>query len=119
MNTRVAAVITATGLSPFAVDEVMPRVGADYGTGECPAECHVMGVSMGGSGATRFAHHRPDRFGTLTAISGPVMNTAQMASFVDDRLLAIVIAGAISFSPCLPRLRGRAKRGLARVLLAA
>ncbi len=75
----------------WVVDEVMPEVASDYGTQPCPEACHVMGVSMGGSGALGFAHHRPDRFSTLTAISAPVFDTDQMIAFANDRVVSIFI----------------------------
>lgn len=87
----------------WVVDELMPRVARDYGTRPCPDECHVMGVSMGGSGALRFAHHRPDRFSTVTAISGPVMNTDQMIRFLNDPLFSILVPMHRVFGPPEPR----------------
>ncbi len=89
----------------WVVDEVMPRVAASHHTSGCPDHCHVMGVSMGGSGALRFAHHRPDRFSTVTSISGPVMNTDQMIGFVDNRLYQVVIPTYRIFGPPEPRSR--------------
>lgn len=89
----------------WVVDEVMPRVASGYHTRECPDDCHVMGVSMGGNGALRFAHHRPDRFSSVTSISGPVMNTDQMIGFVQNRLYAIFIPTHRIFGPPSPRSR--------------
>ena len=75
----------------WVVDELVPEVRERYHTLACPEDCHVMGVSMGGSGALAMAHHRPDRFSTVTAISAPVLSTEQMIDFVEDRFLSIFI----------------------------
>lgn len=83
----------------WIVEELVPEVALDYGTRPCPEACHVMGVSMGGAGALRMAHHRPDRFSTVTAISGPVMNTEQMIRFANDRLLSIFVPMHRVFGP--------------------
>lgn len=83
----------------WVVEELMPLVASDYGTSSCPEHCHVMGVSMGGAGALMFAHHRPDRFSTVTAISGPVMDTDGMVRFASDRLLSIFIPMHRIFGP--------------------
>jgi enterochelin esterase-like enzyme len=89
----------------WIADELMGRVADEYHTRGCPEDCHVMGVSMGGAGALRFAHHRADRVSTVTAISGPVMNTDQMVSFVTDRLFAIIVPTERIFGPPEPRTR--------------
>lgn len=89
----------------WVADEVMPRVADEHHTADCPRDCHVMGVSMGGSGALRFAQHRPDRVSTLTAISAPILSTDRMISFVQDRLFAIIIPTHRIFGPPEPRTR--------------
>src|SRR5690606_7800107 len=75
----------------WIADELVPAMRERYHTRACPDDCHVMGVSMGGSGALSIAHHRPDRFSTVTAISAPVMNTERMIDFVQNRFFAIFI----------------------------
>lgn len=75
----------------WVADELVPAVRERYHTRGCPDDCHIMGVSMGGSGALSIAHHRPDRFSTVTAISAPVMNTERMIDFVQNRFFAIFI----------------------------
>ncbi len=89
----------------WVVEELMPQVALSHNTADCPAHCHVMGVSMGGNGALRFAHHRPDTFSTVAALSGPVMSTEQMVSFTNDRLLSIIIPMHRIFGPAAPRSR--------------
>lgn len=83
----------------WVVHELIPRIQARYHTRDCPQGCHVMGVSMGSIGALSFAHHHPDVFRTVTAISGPVMDTEGMLSFLQDRLLAILIPMHRIFGP--------------------
>ena len=92
----------------WVVDELVPRVREALHTGDCPEHCHVMGVSMGGIGALRFALHRPRVFSTAGSLSGPVMSERQMISFAQDRLLAVLIPtprifGAVSPGPRIAR----------------
>jgi enterochelin esterase-like enzyme len=89
----------------WVTDELVPRVAGEYSTLDCPEHCHVMGVSMGGNGALRYAHHRSDVFSTVASISGPVMNTERMLSFVNDRIYAIIIPTHRIFGPPEPRER--------------
>lgn len=89
----------------WVVEELIPRIAGEYRTLSCPEHCHVMGVSMGGAAALRWAHHRPDTFSTVTSLSGPVLNTEQMISFVNDRLLSILVPTQRIFGPPEPRSR--------------
>jgi enterochelin esterase-like enzyme len=83
----------------WVVDELMPRVRRSHGVGACPAHCLVMGVSMGGQGALRFALHRPGRFRGVASISGPAMSAEGMRELYDDRLLRIVLPLHAIFGP--------------------
>ena len=69
----------------------MPRVAREYRTLPCPEGCHVMGVSMGGAGTLRFVLNRPELFASATIISGPILSTEQMVSFVRNPLLVPII----------------------------
>lgn len=89
----------------WIADELVPAVRERYHTRACPDDCHVMGVSMGGAGALSIAHHRPDRFSTVTAISAPVFDTDGMIDFVRSRLFAIIIPTHRIFGPPTPRSR--------------
>ena len=71
------------GYRDWVIDEVMPRVEARFHTLPCPAGCHVAGVSMGGHGALRFALFRPDRFSSVTSLSGIIMSTDDVTRFAD------------------------------------
>ncbi|MGF1464547.1 MAG: alpha/beta hydrolase [Sandaracinaceae bacterium] len=83
----------------WVVEELIPRVRARYQTLPCPEHCHVMGVSMGGAGSLRFALNRPDTFSTVASLSGPIFTTEEMLSFVQNRLLAILIPSEAIFGP--------------------
>lgn len=65
----------------WVIRELMPYVQRHYHTEPCPQGCHVMGVSMGGYGALRFAFLEPGLFSTATAISAPIMDTEHMLDF--------------------------------------
>lgn len=65
----------------WVIQEMMPEVRTRYRTAACPEGCHVMGISMGGHGALRFAFKQPSHFSSVTAISSPIFNTQQMLDF--------------------------------------
>ena len=89
----------------WVVDDLMPRVAYDYQTLPCPEDCHVMGVSMGGSGTIRFAIHRPETFGTATMISAPVLDTDAMISLAQNPLLVPIVPMDRIFGPIGDRRR--------------
>ncbi len=74
----------------WVIYEVMPEVAERYHTARCPEDCHVMGVSMGGAGTVRFMFHHPELFSSAAVISAPIMNTAAMFDFVDNRLYKLL-----------------------------
>ena len=83
----------------WIVDRLMPEVSARWHTAACPEACHVMGVSMGGHGAMRFALHRPEAFASVTALSAPIFDAPRMREFADNRLFAIFIPMRRIFGP--------------------
>jgi len=58
----------------WVMDEALPLVQAQFNAAKCPADCHVVGVSMGGHGALRFAYYEQDSFSSATVISAPVFS---------------------------------------------
>jgi len=93
----------------WVVDELMPRVAERCGTRPCPEGCHLMGVSMGGSGTLRWTLHNPGLFASATILSAPIFDTDQMLEFADDRLWNILLPMHRLFGPTderdLPRIR--------------
>lgn len=89
----------------WVMDEVVPRVAHQLHTGQCPESCHLMGVSMGAEGALRFAIHRPGAFASITAISGPSLDTDHRIAFINDPLNNIIIPTQHVFGPPRPRSR--------------
>lgn len=75
----------------WILEELIPEVQRRYHTLACPEDCHVMGVSMGGYGSLRLAMDRPGRFASVTAISAPIFDTAQMMQFANDRMTSLFI----------------------------
>lgn len=65
----------------WVLREMLPHVRKKYSTAACPEGCHVMGISMGGYGAMRYAFLEPRHFSSVTAISAPIFDTDQMLSF--------------------------------------
>ncbi len=70
----------------WVIREVMPNVASAYHTAPCPAGCHVMGVSMGGNGAVRFALHHPELFASVGILSGPIFDSQRMKDIVQKGL---------------------------------
>jgi len=66
------------------VRELVPAVRARYHTLDCPEDCHVMGVSMGGYGALRFALLEPASFASVSALSAPIFDTQRMLEMRDS-----------------------------------
>ncbi len=87
----------------WVIKEVLPLAQARFGTGPCPEGCHLMGVSMGGSGSMRFFLHHRDLFASVAIISAPMFNTQQMIDFSNDPLFRIVIPFHRIFGPGKPR----------------
>ncbi len=83
----------------WVVEDVMPHVAARYQTQPCPDGCHLMGVSMGGSGALRIALHHPRRFASATMISAPIFDTAQMIDVGRNPLLVPIVPMGRIFGP--------------------
>jgi len=75
----------------WVIEDLMPVVMRRYHTQGCPEGCHIMGVSMGGAGTLRFVLNRPELFASATIISGPILSTEQMQSFVRNPLLVPLI----------------------------
>lgn len=86
----------------WIIDELLPSVAERYHTLPCPERCHVMGVSMGAHGALRLALDRPGSFATVSALSGPIFDSAQMLEFTDNRLYAMFIPTHRIFGPPNP-----------------
>jgi enterochelin esterase-like enzyme len=89
----------------WVMDELMPRIARQLHTAECPAGCHLMGVSMGAEGALRIAIHRPGAFASVTAISGPALDTDRRIAFIQDPLNNILVRTQHVFGPPRPRSR--------------
>ncbi len=89
----------------WVLDEVVPAVARRHETRACPEGCHLMGVSMGAEGALRMALHRPAMFASVTAISGPSLDTDRRIAFMNDPLINVLIPTHHVFGPTAPRSR--------------
>lgn len=77
----------ANGKRPYRdwiLRELLPQVAETYGAGNCPNDCHVIGISMGGYGAMSFAKAAPHQFATVTAISPPIFSQAKVKDFYES-----------------------------------
>lgn len=89
----------------WIIGGVIPEVQARYQTQACPDGCHLMGVSMGGAGAFRFALNYSAVFSSVTALSAPVLNTERMRQFATDRLFGALAPLDRIFGPPEPTSR--------------
>jgi S-formylglutathione hydrolase FrmB len=65
----------------WVMRDLLPVVRERYHTRPCPDGCHIVGISMGGHGALRFALLEPGAFASVSAISAPVLDSERMADF--------------------------------------
>ncbi len=61
----------------WILQQVVPDVQSRYHTLQCPQHCHLMGISMGGFGAMRFAYYNPNYFSSISIISGAIFTEEQ------------------------------------------
>ena len=61
-------------------ERVLPVVQTKYNTLDCPQDCHLVGISMGGFGVLRFAYHAPEQFASVSSISAPIYSDQQANS---------------------------------------
>lgn len=61
----------------WVLNDVFPKVQADYQTLGCPENCYLAGISMGGFGVLRFAYVAQDTFSAVSAISAPIFSREQ------------------------------------------
>jgi enterochelin esterase-like enzyme len=71
----------------WVLRELVPHVAAVYGTRPCPRGCHLVGVSMGGHGALRFALLEPGFFASASLVSAPIFDTDDALAFANEGLL--------------------------------
>jgi enterochelin esterase-like enzyme len=61
----------------WVLNDVFPKVQADYHTLECPENCYLAGISMGGFGVLRFSYVAQDTFSAVSAVSSPIFSREQ------------------------------------------
>ena len=94
----------------WVVDELLPLAAKALHTLECPAHCHVVGVSMGGFGALSMSLHRPDRLRGVGAISALVFDRERMIALSRRPLMRLLAPIERVFGPTGPADRGRMER---------
>ncbi|MFZ1863858.1 MAG: alpha/beta fold hydrolase [Polyangiales bacterium] len=83
----------------WVLDDLLRYVRGTLPVERCPDHCVVMGVSMGGHGALRFALHHPEMFEAVAAISAPIFNTDQMIDFSDRFVAKFLFQSRRVFGP--------------------
>ena len=56
----------------WITETLLPEVKQRYNVKSCPLYCHLMGISMGGSGVLRMAYFESRNFSSISAISAPI-----------------------------------------------
>ena len=75
----------------WVVKDLLPEIQAEFQTQPCPEGCHVMGISMGGHGAVRFALGASESFSTVTVISAPIFDSEAMQGIADSFWLNLLL----------------------------
>lgn len=91
----------------WVLDDLLPYVYGTLPVERCPDTCAVMGVSMGGYGALRFALRQPDTFDAVAAISAPIFNTDQMIEFSNRFVAKFLFQSRRVFGPASQEDRAR------------
>ena len=94
----------------WVLDDLLPYVYGTLPVRRCPDTCVVMGVSMGGHGALRFALRRPEVFDAVAAISAPIFNTDQMIDFGSRFVAKFLFQSRRVFGPANEAERERIER---------
>lgn len=68
----------------WVMDDLLPHVREEFNTLAGRENTYVMGISMGGHGALRFAHLEAEEFAAVAAISAPVMDAENLVKFTDN-----------------------------------
>ena len=74
----------------WIIDDILPTVQKDYNTLGCPDHCHVMGLSMGGFGALRFAYLSDNTFSSVSAISAPIIGEEEKGQTENSFLIKLL-----------------------------
>jgi enterochelin esterase-like enzyme len=82
--------------------ELLPHIQRRYHTRDCPAGCHVMGVSMGGEGALSFAMAAPTQWASVSLISAPVFNIDEVRELYDSFLVNLFVPLEDIWGPFIP-----------------
>jgi len=83
----------------WVLDDLLPYVYGTLPVQRCPDRCAVMGVSMGGHGALRFALREPETFDAVAAISAPIFTTDQMIDFSNRFVAKFLFQSRRVFGP--------------------
>ena len=53
---------------------ILPTVQKEFNTLSCPENCHLLGISMGGFGAMRFAYFEENQFSSISVLSALILS---------------------------------------------
>lgn len=75
----------------WVTKELVPHVARRYHTRACPEGCHLVGISMGGAGALSFALAEPQRWSSVSVLSAPIFDIAEIEELYDSFWLNLII----------------------------
>ncbi len=79
--------------------KLLPKIQRKYNTQKCPEHCHLLGISMGGFGALRFAYFFKDHFSSISAVSAPIPNQQEVEEMRSSLLTKLFIPMDKIFGP--------------------
>ena len=78
---------------------VLPEVQKKYNTLSCPEHCHLLGISMGGYGAMRFAYFEQNKFSSISVLSAAIFTDKQKKDFKSRILIKLLFPIKKIFGP--------------------
>lgn len=78
---------------------VLPAVQKEYNTLSCPKHCHLLGISMGGYGAMRFAYFEKNTFSSISVLSAAIFTDEQKKGFKNRILIRLFFPIKKIFGP--------------------
>jgi enterochelin esterase-like enzyme len=74
----------------WVTTDILPLVQKNYNTLDCPENCHVMGLSMGGFGALRFSYLTENIFSSVSAFSAPIISDEEKEKTNNSFLIQLI-----------------------------
>ena len=83
----------------WVVQGILPEVQKNFNTLSCPEHCHLLGISMGGFGAMRFAYFEKNQFSSISVLSALILSDKQKRDFKSKILIRLFFPLKKIFGP--------------------